>query len=348
LGGSSSTELSERLLASYASGSLDGLVAKYHGMLRAMPLGAPFRGGLDGALRVSGEPVPSGPSYVPMEESRGRVRLIMYGTASTRGAPTAMSSPVCLAVAQSNATTLWVENAGWFGLNVMALARPRDFVTGYGPVPLPSPADCRCEYASILLGTNDAMLIAGSDAFVHVNYVNPKVPDFPRLPEDWKTRSRPSPELYERSLKTVVQELIAGGTRVAVCTPPPLGEELEDAPPTERHVQRPPFRVVSELAGAARRVAASEGCDVLPLFECCTELLRRRRAAGWRLVPWSPKAMLGLQQRSAALLQGGFSSWDESAPELALSHDMVHMNETCASIYAALLQSWLDAQLRDM
>lgn len=353
LGGRAGTSTGARLLADYAAGRLDRLVAEYHEQLRGMVHGLPLRGQPSGAPRASGEALPGGDVYLPVEDARGRVRIIMYGTASTLGAPRAQSAPFCLAIALRNSATAVIENAGWFGLTAMALARPHDFPTSYGALPLPRPSECACEYACVMLGTNDAMAVAGSDAFVHVNYVEPKTaPDFPRLPPDWKTRCRPSPELYERSVRLVVQELMAAGTRVAIATPPPLGEQLEDAPVMDRHVQRSAFRVVSELAAAVWHVAASEGCDVLPFFECCMQRLRQLQGAGWQPTPWTPRTMFEFQ-REAVVSQEAQPprSWDEVLPEprrLAFCYDMVHMNEAGSSIYAALVQAWFDNQLRDM
>eukprot|EP00930_Biecheleria_cincta_P040575 TRINITY_DN27796_c0_g1_i1.p1 TRINITY_DN27796_c0_g1~~TRINITY_DN27796_c0_g1_i1.p1 ORF type:complete len:973 (+),score=168.11 TRINITY_DN27796_c0_g1_i1:204-3122(+) len=338
------------LFASYVNGDLDNLIAEYRGVLRANPARPARRwhlnsdGLYDGPLRTSGEG--SGCQiFVPTEEMPGRVRLLMAGDANVLGAPYSNAAPAAAAVAKMNDAVM-VENNGGPGLLSMMLAAPQDYLSNTGRcLPRPKLSDQKSEYACILIGTLDAICIAGTDSVVNVMCVGEQAPV--ALPLDWDQTCRPCVELYEKSLRDAVQQLLATGARVAIATPPPLGEEVADTSPMGRLLRRSPFAVVSELALAVRRVAASEQCVVLPLFECCIHRLRQLEKSGRRLVPWRPKDFWDRQKESQQYLFGAQRQkpFEDLFPGTALCTDLVKLNESGAAIFAALVQSWLDFQM---
>merc|ERR1711879_253200 len=89
----------------------------------------------------------------------------------------------------------------------------------------PTPRELGGQYVCILIGTNDAMAIAGSDEWVDTAYVAPAEGPV-RLPKDWRTKCRPSVELYEKSLREIVREYKEKGAKIAIATVPVLGEYI--------------------------------------------------------------------------------------------------------------------------
>ena len=107
--------------------------------------------------------------------------------------------------------------------------------------------------------------------------------------------------------------------------------------------------VLEAIAAAARRVAESESCTLLPLFECMRQRLARRRAEA--PLCWTPaEADRRLQENLDCREQEWLSSgrvlpWVECGAEGRglFCHDLVHLNETGAALHASLCQAWLES-----
>lgn len=329
----------ERLLERYTSGGLGPVVAEYRRLLEGMPLGPEMK-----APREDGSPVPW-EGYVPVADAGGRPKLVFVGDQLTQGPPLNVTAPYVAAVARRNPGLL-VENAGWAASMSVAVASPQEFY-----LPLPKPGEYAAQYVCILVGTNDAIAMAGPEANIDPSFVGPPGGPF-KLPADWREKCCPSVELFEHSVAAAVRGHKAGGARVVVATPPPLGEDVTDAIP-EKHakkLRRSPHAVVAELAAAVRRVAAAEGCDVLPLFECANHFLGKvqREPIIWTPQGFSVRLNAGMGARRHEAEKGLptrlYSEFGAPNGRPELCFDLVHFNEDAAALFGALVQAWLDAQ----
>jgi len=344
----------QQLLQQYLMGDLAALVQDYHTVLRGMPRG-PSPVSVDATSRPSGVPMPFCPNYIPVSQDEARTKLLFLGDSITHGSPSCPSAPFCAAIAQQNHQKVVVENAGWGGLFSFQLLDPQECMSSLGPLCLPALESYRCDYACILIGTNDAMTICApttwTDLVKTVSSLEKQPGPSPRLPDDWKSSAmyNPSMELFEKSLETIVRRLQAAtGARVAIATPPLLGDDLTETLP-ERRMRASPFVIIQSMAAAVWRVASAQGCDVLPLTECMTQHITELQADGRKQMPWTFNA-------SFKLMQACGPDWVETAKPLeecgpqemrpALTYDLVHFNEAGAAIYAALVQRWLNSLLK--
>lgn len=343
----------DKLLYEFESGKLEGLREEYRQMMCEAPNGPEidFARDLASGSRSSGVPMPFGPKYVPLVGEGTLPKLLLYGDSITHASPVCLSAPFCTAVAQKNAETLIVENAGWGGLMAVMMSEPSNFLTSFGPLPLLAPSNFDdCQYACILIGTNDAMAMCAPKAWTNMFKTVKgleKPPDGgpPRLPEDWETSCPPSVELFEKNLKKFVRDLMATtGATVAIATPPMLGEDLTDMP-RDKKMQKSPFIVMRDLAASVHRVAEAVSCDVLPLFECMTQHLKSIEKSGREPIPWTHsnfgKLMMETMQHPKVKISP-LEDLGAKDTRPVLCYDLVHFNETGGAIYAALIQAWLD------
>jgi len=339
----------EEVTERFRSGELQPLIDEYRALLLSMPLGPLDEAAKKGEPRNVGQPSEQGAQYEPVAHANGRRRLLMHGDSLTVGMPLSPCPPFPAAIASRNASLL-VENAGWGGLMSMALAAPSSF-----NLPLPAPGEFTCDFACVLIGINDAGGICAPEAWVDTHKCGDmSVPGPMKLPPDWRERCRPSVELYERSLKDAARALVASGAKVALATPLLLGEDLSEEVPVDRkkHTRRAPFAVAREMADAVHRVALTEGCAVLPLFECALHRLRQLQR---NLLVWVPsvgraRMMANWKQREEAHKAGQpIPAWTNCGTKVQqrgeFAHDFVHFNEEGAALYAALCQVWLDSEL---
>ena len=178
---------------------------------------------------------------------------------------------------------------------------------------------CRPSQVVILIGTNDVQATLTPDAMRSTR-------ESKHLPED------PSLGWYAACLRDTVVRLQGAGVNVALCSLPPIGQDL-DAPVNA---------VVREANNAIHDVCIETGAAYLPVYERLTDLLASQGAISgpaWT-GSWAPGVAslvehfaLGRSYDAIALARG----W-------ILSPDGVHMDSTGAGIIADVAADWLECQ----
>jgi len=179
---------------------------------------------------------------------------------------------------------------------------------------------CRSSHVVILIGTNDVQATLTADAMREAR-------ESKGLTED------PSLGWYAACMTEIVTRLQGGGARVAVCSLPPIGQDLA----------APVNVVVREANAALRGVCEATGAAYLPVYEHLVDLLASQgatRGPAWT-GSWAPGVaslvehfVLGRSYDAIALARG----W-------ILSPDGVHMDSTGAGIIADVVAEWLESQL---
>jgi lysophospholipase L1-like esterase len=178
---------------------------------------------------------------------------------------------------------------------------------------------CRPSQVVILIGTNDVQASLTPDAMRSTR-------ESKRLPED------PSLGWYTYCLREIVSRLQGAAASVALCSLPPIGQDLA----------APVNVVVREANDAIHSVCIATGAAYLPVYERLTDLLASQRATSgpaWT-GSWAPGATslvehfaLGRSYDAIALARG----W-------VISPDGVHMDTTGASMIAELATDWIERQ----
>ncbi len=178
---------------------------------------------------------------------------------------------------------------------------------------------CRPRKVVILIGTNDVQATLTPDATRGTR-------ESKGLPED------PSIGWYAACLAEVVERLQQSGAVVAVCSLPPIGQDL-DAPVNA---------VVREANAAISGVCARTGAAYLPVYENLIELLASQHATtgpAWT-GSWLPGARSLVEH---FVLKRSYDAIALSAGWV-LSPDGVHMDSTGAGIIADTIAQWLHGQ----
>lgn len=178
---------------------------------------------------------------------------------------------------------------------------------------------CRAAQVVILIGTNDVQASLTADATRQAR-------ESKHLPED------PSLDWYATCMTEIVTRLQGAGARVAVCSLPPIGQDLA----------APVNVIVREANAALGGVCDATGATYLPVYEHLVDLLASQgatRGPAWT-GSWAPGAaslvehfVLGRSYDAIALARG----W-------ILSPDGVHMDSTGAGIIADVVADWLERQ----
>ena len=178
---------------------------------------------------------------------------------------------------------------------------------------------CRPAQVVILIGTNDVQATLSPDATRQTR-------ESKHLPED------PSLGWYAACMTEIVTRLQAAGASVALCSLPPIGQDLG----------APVNVVVREANDSLRRVCDTTGAAYLPVYEHLADLLASQGAVtgpAWT-GSWAPGVaslvehfVLGRSYDAIALARG----W-------ILSPDGVHMDSTGAGIIADLVAEWIASQ----
>jgi len=178
---------------------------------------------------------------------------------------------------------------------------------------------CRPSRVVILIGTNDVQAMLTPDAMRSTR-------ESKCLPED------PSLGWYAACLRDTVVRLQGAAVSVALCSLPPIGQDLA----------APVNAVVREANNAIHEVCIETGAAYLPAYERLTDLLASQGAVSgpaWTGA-WAPGIAslvehfaLGRSYDAIALARG----W-------VISPDGVHMDSTGASIIADLAADWLERQ----
>jgi len=178
---------------------------------------------------------------------------------------------------------------------------------------------CRPGQVIILIGTNDVQAMLTPDTIRATR-------ESKHLPED------PSIGWYSSCMTETVRRLQSCGAEVALCSLPPIGQDLE----------APVNVMVREANSALRGVCEQTGAAYVPVYERLTDLLASQGATAgpaWT-GSWAPGIAslvqhftLGRSYDAIALSRG----W-------ILSPDGVHLDSTGAALVAEVAAAWLDAQ----
>ncbi len=175
---------------------------------------------------------------------------------------------------------------------------------------------CQPDDVIILVGTNDAQAGLSPQAAVAVQKSK-------RLTE------KPTITTYESHLRSVVSRLRAAGTRVALCSLPPLGQDL-GAP--ENGLLRTYNAVIAQ-------VAVEQGAAYLPVYEYIAAILKEAHSADGPAFTgsWWP----GVGSLVRHFVAG--TSYDRISADngLLLSPDFVHLNTRGAQVVAHLAADFL-------
>ena len=179
---------------------------------------------------------------------------------------------------------------------------------------------CRPAHVVILIGTNDVQATLTADA-------TRKTRESKHLPED------PSIDWYAACMTEIVTRVQAADVRVALCSLPPIGQDLA----------APVNAAVRQANDALRGVCEATGATYLPVHEHLVGLLASQGATtgpAWT-GSWAPGVaslvehfVLGRSYDAIALARG----W-------ILSPDGVHMDSTGARVIADVVGDWLEGQL---
>jgi lysophospholipase L1-like esterase len=175
---------------------------------------------------------------------------------------------------------------------------------------------CDPAYAVILIGTNDVQATLSEEN------------------RDMTRRSKglpqnPSPQWFGECLQAIVNRLHAAGTHVAVCSLPPLGQDLDSSAND----------AVREFNAVIREVVDATGATYLPVHERMAEVIV---ATGRETGP----AYTGSWRPGLGSLLGHFTlgrSYDDIAQRAGflLSPDGVHLDTAGARIVANLADGFL-------
>ena len=178
---------------------------------------------------------------------------------------------------------------------------------------------CRPSHVVILIGTNDVQATLSADSVRQTR-------ESKHLPED------PSLGWYAACMTEIVTRLQAAGASVALCSLPPIGQDLA----------APVNVVVREANASLHGVCEATGAAYLPVYEQLADLLAAQgatRGPAWT-GSWAPGVaslvehfVLGRSYDAIALARG----W-------ILSPDGVHMDSTGAGIIADVVADWLERQ----
>lgn len=176
---------------------------------------------------------------------------------------------------------------------------------------------CRPSHVSVLVGTNDLKAeLSPVEGFLY--RVFGKLPEVPTL------------ETYEHTLTEIRETLLATGARVALVSPPVLGED--------RH--SPANQRAAEFAEAVKRVAASGGerCAYLPLFEKTSEALPLeggKAYCGMHFFAWLCMLCIDVYMLQKTLEQV------QRERNLGVTIDLVHLGPDAASSLADMVADFV-------
>ena len=283
-------------------------------MIFSLLLGLAALGGLGLALNALAErlllrpdaryPRPPVPAAAP-----GTTRLVCAGDSLTHGN---LSAPYVPGLAARLAPRgVEVFNAGINAdLAETLLAR------------LPDVLAARPGFVAVLVGTNDVnATLSPADLAQYRRRGKLRGPELP------------APATFRQNLAEIVRQLRAAGSRVALLSLPPMGEDLT------HEANRRADHYSALIAG----VAAAHGAAYLPL--------RERLLAGLRARPGRPRvhfeqttALVRLAVLRHYLLR---QSWDQIAARLGhrFLTDNLHLNTAGAAAIAELVAAWVEGEL---
>eukprot|EP00441_Pelagodinium_beii_P016141 CAMPEP_0197653554 /NCGR_PEP_ID=MMETSP1338-20131121/36079_1 /TAXON_ID=43686 ORGANISM="Pelagodinium beii, Strain RCC1491" /NCGR_SAMPLE_ID=MMETSP1338 /ASSEMBLY_ACC=CAM_ASM_000754 /LENGTH=383 /DNA_ID=CAMNT_0043228709 /DNA_START=62 /DNA_END=1211 /DNA_ORIENTATION=+ len=179
---------------------------------------------------------------------------------------------------------------------------------------------CCPSHVTVLVGTNDLKAELSPVEGLMYKY-------FGRLPEV------PTLDNYERTLSDIRERLVAAGCRVALVSPPVLGEDIA----SEAN------RRAADFASVVRRVAETGGehCAYLPLFECTYEALPQdggRPYCGMSFFGWCCLLCwdVHIMRRDLSEIQ--------RERDLGVTIDLVHLGPSAADQLAKMVNDFVTGQ----
>ncbi|WP_161883674.1 SGNH/GDSL hydrolase family protein [Deinococcus alpinitundrae] len=172
----------------------------------------------------------------------------------------------------------------------------------------------------ILVGTNDLQ------AYLRGGFLPPLNQALKKLPQAM------TPEWYTGNLRGIVTRLQqATPARIALCSIPPLGEDL-DAEANES---------VQLFNQAVRAIAAELGAVYLPVYEQMDAWLRAQPSRPRQ--PFDQSRVGGLILRAAWMHNILGHRWDDVSARtgLTLQTDSIHFNDQGAKLIADVIEPWL-------
>jgi len=184
---------------------------------------------------------------------------------------------------------------------------------------------CRPDVVTVLIGANDAM--AAHDEASARRYM--KMSKLPRTPDlEW----------FEENLRELVHRLQQGSqARIALMTLAPIGEDR----------QAPIADLVGQCNTIIARVAEDLGVELLPLHDRLLALLTASPGAPRHV--YAPGMRNMLRMVTAGVLHYILAmSWDRIAERrgLALTIDLVHLNDRAGAVVADLVEGFALEQER--
>lgn len=170
------------------------------------------------------------------------------------------------------------------------------------------------DLVTVLTGTNDLRALL-SDT------------DRTSLRKRWQLTADPTRDAYESNLTTIIRTIRQhSSARIALLSPPVIGEELGSAP----------IGLAGEFAETVRKVAADQDAAYLPLHERMTAHLEQSgRRPGTTFRPGTWLASTAAMQHF--ILRRGFDAISRSRG-LQLTTDTIHLNTRGATIIADLIE----------
>jgi lysophospholipase L1-like esterase len=167
---------------------------------------------------------------------------------------------------------------------------------------------------TVLTGTNDMRALLNDN-------------DRAALRKRWKLTADPTHDEYRANLTAIVQTIRHHcRARIALLSPPVIGEEIGSAP----------VRLAGEFAEIVRKVAADQDVAYLPLYErMTTHLEQSGKRPGTRFRPGMWLASTAATQHF--LLRRSFDAISRSRG-LQLTTDTIHLNTRGATIIADLIE----------
>jgi lysophospholipase L1-like esterase len=214
------------------------------------------------------------------------------------------------------ADPIWVVNAGQNNITSYTILHER----------LKLALSVYPDYIVILIGTNDVSAMYGEPFRTCLSFIN-------RLP------ATPTMELYERNLTDILRIIheTSDMTKVAICTLPPLGEDLRSR---SNQLIRQANGVITKVAAAAA-VGGGGRVTVIPVFDEMERYLEKSRRS--RLQVPFPLTCLAALWMNPLIHMTAFGSWNFYARALGLQllSDGIHLNERGRDIVADAIVEWL-------
>lgn len=233
---------------------------------------------------------------------------------------------------------LYVINAGQNSLPTHMVAKER-----VGPI-----LECQPDYVVVLIGTNDVlgMYFPWYGSLLRYNW------DLPRNEPSWET--------LETNIRTILEPIVKAESEVAnmkdatkkkpptvaICTLPPLGEDLTH--PANQLIKKANTKIHSVVSTLNKNRRNNNNnndpcCTVIPLFETMEQILLEQQALGASTIhsyidSFSPHSSLATTLHFIL----GFPFTLLFRPlRHALLTDSVHLNENGGTVVSNLVVQWL-------